>query len=74
MANTVDLAALNKSLSGKGDVAFIATHTGYNISYIRKVLSGHRSNKKVLQAARLRMQYNTKCARAIQRIPNNKAQ
>jgi len=47
---------LKEALEGKGDVAFLAEATGFNISYVRKVLAGQRQNAFILQAAKITLQ------------------
>jgi len=41
-----------EQLSGKGDIAFIAEITGFNVSYVRKVLDGQRKNDLIIRAAK----------------------
>jgi len=47
-----NLSELKKRISGKGDIAEIAEITGYNISYVRKVLSGQRQNDVIVKIAK----------------------
>lgn len=42
---------LKEKISGHGDVQEIANITGYNASYVRKVLNGHRNSDLIVQVA-----------------------
>ena len=65
---TLKLQALREQLDGKGDMAFIAHHTGYNISYVRKVLSGQRSNNQIQQAAQALIKAKNGVAKRLQNM------
>jgi len=68
MSNDLDPLALKSALRGSGDFAFIAQLTGYNVSYVRKVLDGQRHNVTILKAAKLRIEYTQKCAKRIEKL------
>ena len=42
---------LKENLSSNGDIREIAQITGYNESYVRKVINGERKNEIIIQVA-----------------------
>jgi len=62
------LKAVNAKMSGKGDFARLAEMTGYNVSFVRKVMAGERRNALIVQAAQMQMASNEALVRKVTRL------